>query len=101
MAEVVVFAPDLMDRSKITAVAPGALVVRSVDAVTGGAGVTIVADLSRPGVVDALGPWVASGARVIGFGSHVDRALLDTARGSGAEVMARSAFFGRVAEILA
>ncbi|GAC1531064.1 MAG: hypothetical protein NVS3B12_06490 [Acidimicrobiales bacterium] len=101
MAEVVVFAPDLMDRSKVTAVAPAARVVRSVDAVTGGPGVTVVVDLSRPGVVDALAGWVASGARVIGFASHVDRDLIDTARGSGAEVMARSAFFGRVAEILA
>ena len=100
MAEVVVFAPDLMDRSKITAAVPGASVVRSVDAVTSSPGVIIVVDLSRPGVVDALGGWVAAGARVIGYASHVDRDLIDAGRGAGAEVMARSAFFGRVAELL-
>ncbi|GAC1594190.1 MAG: hypothetical protein NVS3B21_15960 [Acidimicrobiales bacterium] len=100
MAEVVVFAPDLMDRSKITGAAPGASVVRSVDAVSAGPGVIVVVDLSRPGVVDALGGWVAAGARVIGFASHVDRDLIDAGRGAGAEVMARSAFFGRVAELL-
>ena len=100
MAEIVVLAPDLMDRSKITAAAPGASVVRSVDAVIASPGVLIVADLSRPGVVDALGGWVAAGARVIGFASHVDRDLIETSRSSGAEVMARSAFFGRVGELL-
>ncbi|GAC1477889.1 MAG: hypothetical protein NVS1B12_13730 [Acidimicrobiales bacterium] len=98
MAEVEVFAPDLMDRSKITAALPGCAVVARV-ADLGQAPVVIV-DLSRPGVVDAIARLVADGRRVIGFGSHVDRATLDAARQAGAEVMVRSAFFSQVAAVV-
>jgi hypothetical protein len=40
--------------------------------------------------------------RVVGFGSHVDRARLEAAREAGCdEVLARSAFFARLAGIVA
>lgn len=92
------FAPDLMDRSKITAALPGCTVVARV-ADLGQAPVVIV-DLSRPGVLDAITRLVGEGRRVIGFGSHVDRPTLDAARQAGAEVVVRSAFFSRVGEVV-
>jgi hypothetical protein len=95
-----VFAPDLMDRSKILAAAPGGVVVARVTDLAGGAGDTVVVDLSRPGVREAVAGLVAAGARVVGFASHVDRDGLDAARGAGCEVFARSAFFSRVGELL-
>lgn len=97
MAEVEIFVPDLMDRSKVTAALPGCAVARRVEDL--GHAPVIVVDLSRPGVVDAIGRLVGEGRRVIGFGSHVDQATLDAARAAGAEVMARSAFFGRLGSL--
>lgn len=113
---VVALVPDLMDRSKVAAAAPGVRFVRSPaelaaevagDAGTGAAGTgadradLIVVDLSRPGVLDALPSLAAGGSRVVGFGSHVDRALLDAARAAGcSQVLARSAFFARLPELL-
>jgi hypothetical protein len=94
------FVPDLMDRSKITAVVPGAVVAARLTELPGDAGDTVVVDLSRPGVLDAVAPLAARGVRVIGFASHVDRAGLEAARAAGIEVFARSAFFGRIAELL-
>ncbi len=98
-----VFAPDLMDRSKIAAVAPGGVTVRRPEELPERAapGATVVVDLSRPGVLDALPAVAAAGARVIGFASHVDRGVLDAARAAGCgEVLARSAFFGRLGALL-
>jgi hypothetical protein len=100
---VVVLAPDLMDRSKITAVAPGAVTVRDATGLVAAtsAGDLVVVDLSRPGVLAVLSEVSRIGARVIGFGSHVDRELLAAARAAGcAEVLTRSAFFSRVGELL-
>jgi hypothetical protein len=52
----------------------------------------------RPGVLEVL-PSVS--ARVIGFGSHVDRDLLAAARAAGCDqVLARSAFFSRLPQLL-
>ena len=97
---VVAYVPDLMDQSRIRAAAgvpvtfvptPAALVDAEAD--------VVVVDLGRPGVLDVV-PQVK--ARVIGFGSHVDRDLLTAARAAGCEhVLARSAFFGDVARWLA
>jgi len=91
--------PDLMDRSKVAAVAPGAIVVTAVDALAAGEGDLVVLDLSRTGA-DVVGALVASGARVIGFASHADREGIDAARAAGCEVYTRSAFFGRARELL-
>jgi len=104
---VVAYVPDLMDRSRVSAAAPGAVLARSprqlpaAVAEAGGATVTVVVDLSRPGVLEVIPALVATGARVVGFGSHVDRAVLEGARAAGcAQVLARSAFFGRIGELL-
>ena len=98
MTRVAAYAPDLMDRSRLAAAgevifvaAPGELADVTVD--------LVVVDLSRPGVLDALG---RVDARTIGFGSHVDRELLAAARAAGCdEVLPRSKFFARIGELLA
>ena len=99
---VVALVPDLMDRSKVAAAAPGAqFVARAGDLAGAAAGAdVVVVDLSRPGAVEALPALVATGVRVVGFGSHVDRSTLTAAADSGAEAMARSEFFRRLSEIL-
>lgn len=93
----VVFAPDLMDRSRIAAAVPDAVFVRSVDELVSTPARAVVVDLSRPGVLDVVPRVVAP---VIGFGSHVDDALLAAAASAGcAEVLPRSRFFRRVADL--
>jgi hypothetical protein len=91
------YTPDLMDRSRITSGLPNADIkyVGSPEALVGLAGVDlIVVDLSKNGVLDALADIVASGTRLIAYGSHVDKALLDAAREAGVdEVLPRSKFF--------
>jgi hypothetical protein len=95
---VVAFAPDLMDRSRIAAAFPDAQFVRSAGELASADPTALVlVDLHRPGVLDAL---PALTQRVIGFGSHVDDALLNDARTAGcAEVLPRSRFFRRLAEL--
>lgn len=102
---IVAHVPDLMDQSKLTArddidvtfvrdPADLAATAREVSATI------VVVDLSRPGVLAALAAGDLPG-RVIGFGSHVDRDLLDAARSTGSlEVMPRSQFFGRLDAVL-
>ncbi|HMC42713.1 MAG TPA: hypothetical protein VKI20_06860 [Acidimicrobiales bacterium] len=103
---IVAYIPDLMDRSKVQAAAGGAVsFVPSPADLAEAAGdpatQLVVVDLSRPGVLAALPAIAATGVRSVGFGSHVDRALLAEASGAGcSEVMARSSFFGRLAEVL-
>ena len=92
------YVPDLMDRSRL-----GGLDVTFVptpdDLGAAGAGDVVVVDLGRPAVLEALGR--ISAGRTIGFGSHVDRELLDQARTAGCdEVMPRSEFFRRARELL-
>jgi hypothetical protein len=102
---VVAYVPDLMDRSKVSAAAAGEVRFVAQPAGLAAAAATadlVVVDLSRPGVLDALIDVAALGVRVIGFGSHVDRDLLDEARSAGcSQVLARSAFFGQLASLLA
>jgi hypothetical protein len=94
--KILVYAPDLMDRSKIAAALPGARFVGAPVELAGEADLVIV-DLSRPGALDAL-PAIT--ARTIGFGSHVDTDLLDAARAAGCdEVLPRSRFFARLPEL--
>ncbi len=88
---VVAVTTDLMDRSKITAAIEGIRVVRP------------GADLGEPDVVlvdlqlaGALADAIASGARVIAYGSHVDAVAIDAAGAAGAEAMPRSVFFRRL-----
>lgn len=102
--------PDLMDRSRITTalaslspeVEVEVVFVGSPDALVGLAGVSaVLVDLSKRGALEALPAIVASGTRVVAYGSHVDRTLLAAARDAGvAEVLPRSAFFTRLPSLL-
>jgi hypothetical protein len=102
---VVAYVPDLMDRSKVTAAAPGAAFVNVpaelVTATVEGAADLVLVDLGRPGVLAVLAEVVATGARVVGFGSHVERSTLEEAAATGCEAMPRSLFFRSVADLAA
>jgi hypothetical protein len=109
-ARVLALVPDLMDRSRITAAAgPDVEFVSSVAALgtrleRPGAGPAIVIlDLARSAALDAV-PAVrarAGGARILAFGAHVDGDRLARARAAGCDrVLARSAFFARLAELV-
>ncbi|HEX7095413.1 MAG TPA: hypothetical protein VF183_05990 [Acidimicrobiales bacterium] len=93
----VVYAPDLLDRSRIAAAVPDAVFVRRVEDLLTTPARVVVVDLGRPGVLDIV-PQLD--VPVIGFGSHVDDALLAAATDAGcAEVLPRSRFFRRVREL--
>ncbi len=97
---VFVFAPDLMDRSRISAAVPHAQFVKTVDNLSATEGDAVVlVDLGRPGVLEAI-PTIS--ASVVGFASHVDDALMAAAREAGcAEVLPRSRFFRRLTDFAA
>ncbi len=98
----VAYVPDLMDRSRVSAVAGDATFVTGADelVVAAGGADLVVVDLGRPGVAGVLPDLVAAGARVVGFGSHVERATLDQAAAAGCEAMPRSQFFRSLGELL-
>lgn len=92
------YVPDLMDRSRLNGLAV-TFVASPDELLDAGSDDTVVVDLGRPGVLDVLARVDA--ARTIGFGSHVDKALLDQARQAGCDdVMPRSDFFRRARELL-
>ena len=95
---VVAFVPDLMDRSRLSA--PGVEVV-FVDDPEGLADThadLVVVDLARPGVIESLG---AVAGPTVGFVAHIDEATMAAALAAGCdEVLARSRFFGRFAELV-
>lgn len=103
---VVAFVPDLMDRSKVLAAGRAAGV--TVEAVTTPSGLgpaidggvlLVLVDLSRLGGLETLS--VCRGVPTIGFGSHVDHDLLRAAADAGcAQVLARSAFFRRLPDLV-
>jgi DNA-binding NarL/FixJ family response regulator len=100
---VVAYVPDLMDRSKVAAAGPPVSFAPTPEALVAAAAEAdvVVVDLGRPGVVDVLPALVATGARVVAFGSHVDRDTLDAARATGCEeVLPRSAFFRDLPSLL-
>ena len=99
MSTVAAYTPDLMDRSKISAAVPACRFVARPAALVGLAAVDVIfVDLSKRGVLEALPDIVASGCRVVGYGSHVDHKLLAAAESAGvAEVLPRSKFFSRLA----
>jgi hypothetical protein len=106
--KLVAHVPDLMDRSKVRAVFPHAVLVnRAADlagAVAEAGAELVIVDLSRPGVLEALGQAFAGRPtdavpRVIGFASHVDEATLDAARAAGVNALPRSVFFRRLASL--
>lgn len=100
MTRIAAYVPDLMDRSKVAAAAPGVTFVATPAALAATDADLVVVDLSRPGVLEAL-PELDD-VRTIGFGSHVDRELLDAATAAGCdEVLPRSRFFTQLHELLA
>ncbi len=98
MTRVAAYVPDLMDRSRLARVEGVVFVADPAQLAAVDADVVVV-DLSRPGVLEAVAGL--EGARTIGFGSHVDRELLDSARAAGcSEVLPRSRFFARLDQLL-
>jgi hypothetical protein len=100
---IVAYVPDLMDRSKVAKAAPGTQFVASADAlVTSAVGARlVVVDLARPGALDAVTAINAMGVATVGFASHVNHPLMTSAKEAGcARVLARSAFFARLRDLL-
>lgn len=99
---VAAYTPDLMDRSKIAAAVPDCRFVARPEALVGLAATDVIlVDLSKKGVLDVLADLVAGGARVVAYGSHVDKALLIAAEAAGcSEVLPRSQFFNRLPQLL-
>lgn len=104
MTRVVALVPDLMDRSRVEAGLAARATVAFVDepadlaAAAPGAALVLV-DLEARGALDAVAAVAAGDGhpRLVGFGSHVARDLLDEARRAGCdEVLARSAVFRRL-----
>jgi hypothetical protein len=98
MRPVIVFAPDLMDRSRIAAALPHAQFVAAADQLhVADPSALLLVDLHRPGALAAI---PALRQTVIGFASHVDDSLLQAGRDAGcAEVLPRSRFFRRLTEL--
>src|SRR5688500_4391400 len=97
---VVAYVPDLMDRSRITNVAPEARFVDSPSdlvAASTGADIALV-DISREGTREVLSGLNCS--RVVGFTNHTEKKAMETARGAGAVALPRSEFFMRLEELL-
>jgi hypothetical protein len=90
---VVAITKDLMDRSKITGAIDHVRVVGPAGDLAGAT--VVVVDLGLAGALEAA---IASGAKVIAYGSHVDESTLAAARSAGAEAMPRSVFFRRLGE---
>jgi hypothetical protein len=90
---VVAITRDLMDRSKITGAIDHVRVVGPAGDLAGAT--VVIVDLGLAGALEAA---IASGAKVIAYGSHVDESTLAAARSAGAEAMPRSVFFRRLGE---
>ena len=96
---VVAFVPDLMDRSRLSAPGVEVAFVGDPEGLADAHADLAVADLARPGVIEALG---AVTGPTVGFVAHVDAASMAAALAAGCdEVLARSRFFGRFAELVA
>jgi hypothetical protein len=95
---VVAYVPDLMDRSRIAAVVPGARFVDAPEELVGAAATDVaIVDLGRAGSIEVL---ARVGARTVGFASHVDRDTIAAAEAAGCdEVLPRSQFFRRLPEL--
>jgi hypothetical protein len=92
------FVPDLMDRSRVAATAAAVVWVKTPGELAATPADLVIVDLSRPGVLDAVAGLTSP---VVGFASHVDRELLAAAKAAGCrQVLARSAFFSRLPEIV-
>lgn len=101
MSTTVAYVPDLMDRSRVSAASAAITFVAALSDLPAASAAAdlVVVDLTRPGVLDVL---PALEGRVIGFANHTERQLMESARAAGCStVLARSAFFSRLDELLA
>lgn len=98
MSGLVVITRDLMDRSRIQAEVPDAVMVRSADAPELLDADMILLDLASridPAAIVAIGP------KVIAYGAHVDTEALEGAIAAGCvDALPRSKVFRRVADLL-
>jgi hypothetical protein len=91
-ARVVALAGDLLDQSRIRAAMPGVAFVRSADECAGAD--VVVVDLARHLDAVARVREVATDARIVAFGPHVDDHAARAADAAGADlVLPRSRFF--------
>lgn len=98
MTRIVAYVPDLMDRSKVAAAAPGTSFVSRPEDLAAEHGDLYVVDLMRPGVLEVL---ASLPGRVIGFARHTEPDLMKSARAGGCDtVLARSAFFVQIESLL-
>jgi len=96
--KVAAYVPDLMDRSKVAAAAPGATFVARPDDLASADADLVVLDLTRPGTVDVI-PQLQ--ARTVGFCRHTMRDVIAAAEEAGCDrVLVRSEFFADVAGAL-
>ncbi len=101
MSRIVAYVPDLMDRSKVAAAGKEVTFVNTPADLPAAAAEAdlVVVDLTRPGVVEMVAGLAGP---VVGFANHTERELMDSARKAGCStVLARSAFFSRLSELLA
>lgn len=104
MVDVVALVADLMDRTRIGAVATDAgvdvrFVSRPEQLSVAGADLVVV-DLHLEGAIGAISGFPV-GVRVVGFGPHIDTTRLKAAKAAGCTtVLARSAFFSQLPDIL-
>jgi hypothetical protein len=98
---IVALVPDLMDRSRITAASPHPVeFVKAIDPDQPVEAELLVVDLARVGDLGSV-RRAAPHSRIIAFGPHVDDVALDAGREAGIDdVMPRSQFFRRIAELL-
>jgi len=96
--KVAAYVPDLMDRSKVAAAAPGATFVARAADLAGVEADLVVLDLTRPGAVDVI-PSLQ--ARTVGFCRHTMRDVIAAAEDAGCDrVLVRSEFFADVGAAL-
>ena len=96
---VVAFIPDLMDRSRLSAPGVEVVFVDDPEGLADAHADLVVADLARPGAIESLG---AVAGPTVGFVAHIDGATMAAALAAGCdEVLARSRFFARFAELVA
>jgi hypothetical protein len=89
------YAPDLMDRSRVIAAHPETRVVADPHALLDAPpGATVLVDLGRDGVLEVVASLEAR--HTVGFANHEDDELMRSARAAGCdEVLTRRVFFRR------
>ena len=97
---------DLMFASRVRGAAPEAAVARSPEELVGAVGPgtrLVLVDLQAKGALEALHRVAETehSARVVAWGPHVMEEVLEAAKGTGAEVMARGAFVRALPQLVA